>query len=68
MDKSKNKTFLVYKGIKYLFKWIRRSAFIIMAALMIGFTNALYDESRMVNDIKNFDEQEQLIDDEDINE
>ncbi len=68
MDKSKNKTFLFFKGIKCLLKWIRRLLFIIMAALMIGFTNAFYDECRMINDTKNHDEQEQVIDDEDPNE
>lgn len=68
MDKSKNKTYLFFKGINCLLKWIRRSVFIIMAALMIGFTNAFYDESRMINDTMNFDEQEQLIDDDDTNE
>ena len=68
MDKSKNKTFLFFKGIKCFLNWIRRSVFIIMAALVIGFSNAYYDECRMVNDTKNFDEQEQLIDDDDINE
>jgi hypothetical protein len=34
-----------------------------MAALLIGFSNAYYDECRMVNDTKNVDEQEQLVDD-----
>ena len=67
MDKSKNKNFLFFKGIKCLLKWIRRSVFIIMAALLIGFTNAFYDECRMINDTKNFDEEEQVIDDEDTN-
>ena len=68
MDKSKNKTFLFFKGIKYLLKWIRRTTFILIAAFMIGFTNAFYDECRMVNDKGNLDEQEQLIDDDDTNE
>ncbi len=68
MDKSKNKNFLFFKGIKCLLKWIRRSVFIILAAFVIGFTNAFYDECRMINDTKNFDEQEQVIDDEDTNE
>lgn len=63
MDKSKNQTPLFFKGIKCLVKWIRRLVFIIMAALMIGFTNAFYDECRMINDTKNFDEQEQAIND-----
>jgi len=34
---------------------------------MIGFTNAYYDESRMINDTRNFVRQEQVIDDEDTN-
>jgi hypothetical protein len=63
MDTSKNKTFLVFKGITCLLKGIRRYVFIIMAALLIGFSNAYYDECRMVNDTKNVDEQEQLVDD-----
>lgn len=42
-------------------------AFIIFAAIMIGFTNALYDENKMINNIKNFEEQEQVIDDENTN-
>jgi hypothetical protein len=35
---------------------------------MIGFSNAYYDESRMVNDIRSKIQQEQVIDDEDTNE
>jgi hypothetical protein len=67
MDKSRNKNFLFLDGIKYLSKWIRRSVFITMAALMIGFANAFYDECRMINDAKNLDEQEQVIDDDNTN-
>ncbi len=63
MDKSKYKTFLVFKGIKSFFKRIRRLAFIIIAAFLIGFNNAFYDECRMVNDSKSFDKQEQVFDD-----
>lgn len=33
---------------------------------MIGFSNAFYDEERMLSDTRNFVEQEQLIDDEDM--
>jgi hypothetical protein len=62
MDKSRNKNSLFFDGIKCLLKWVRRSVFIIMAALMIGFTNAFYDECRMINDTKNLDEQEQVFD------
>ena len=34
---------------------------------MLGFSNAYLDESRMINDTRNFIEQEQVIDDEDKN-
>jgi len=35
---------------------------------VIGFSNAFYNECRMLDDLKNFVEQEQIIDDEDTNE
>ena len=35
---------------------------------MIGFSNAYLNENRMINDIRNFILQEQIIDDEDENE
>jgi hypothetical protein len=34
---------------------------------MIGFSNAYYNESRMLTDIRNWVQQEQVIDDEDTN-
>lgn len=37
--------------------------FIILAAFMIGFTNAFNDESKLISDIRNFDQPEQVIDD-----
>lgn len=37
----------------------------ILAACVIGFSNAYYDESRMINDIRCKAQQEQVIDDED---
>ncbi len=35
---------------------------------MIGFSNAFYDEIRMIGKTRNFVQQEQVIDDEDLNE
>jgi len=35
-----------------------------MIASMLGFSNAFYDETKMINDIKFGIEQEQIIDDE----
>jgi len=68
MDKSKNKNFQFFNGIKCLLKWARRLAFIILAAFMIGLSNAFNDELRWINDTRNFVQQEQVIDDEDTNE
>jgi len=67
MDKSRKTTFGIFKGIKRAAKWFARWTYIILAACMIGFTNAYYDESRMINDTRNFVRQEQVIDDEDTN-
>lgn len=68
MDKSRNKNGLFLDGIKCLLKWLRRSLFIIIAAFIIGFSNAFNDESKSVCDIRNFDPQEQVVSEEDINE
>jgi hypothetical protein len=65
MDKSRNTKFGIFKGIRRIAKWFARWTYIILAACMIGFTNAFYDESRMINDTWNFVRQEQVIDDED---
>ena len=68
MDKSKIKNFQFFNGIICLSKWVRKFIFIIFAAFVIGFTNAFNEEFRWINDSRNFVEQEQVIDDEDINE
>ncbi|MDA3929667.1 MAG: hypothetical protein PF541_11985 [Prolixibacteraceae bacterium] len=68
MDKSNNKNLLFLNGIKYLLKLTRRTVIIIFSAFIIGFSNALNDESKSIYDIRNFDQQEQVIDEEDVNE
>lgn len=67
MDKSTKKSNRVFNGIKRVAKWVRRWVFIVLAASMIGMSNALYDECRMLNDTRIFDQQEQVIDEEDTN-
>lgn len=67
MVKSKNKYFSYFNGIKRIAKWFFRLIYMILAACMIGFSNAYYDESRMVKDIRSKVQQEQIIDDEDTN-
>ena len=68
MDKSTSDFFRFFKGLKCFAKWTRRHIYIILAAIMIGFSNAFYDEERMLSDTRNFVQQEQIIDDEDMNE
>jgi hypothetical protein len=65
MDKSPNKIFRYFNGFKRILKWIWLLALTILAACMIGFSNAYYDESRMVKDFRNKVQQEQVFDDED---
>lgn len=68
MDKSKNILSRYFNGIKRITKWASRWIYIILAACMIGFSNAYYDEHRWINDITNKFQQEQVFDDEDTNE
>ncbi|HAF30307.1 MAG TPA: hypothetical protein DCG75_14795 [Bacteroidales bacterium] len=65
MDKSTNIFLKFFNGFKCFARWIRRGIYIVLAALVIGFSNAFYNECRMINDTKNFVEQEQVIDNED---
>jgi len=62
MDKSKKKN--KYKR-KRRFRWMPNWIFIILAASMIGFSNALYNENRWIDNCRNFVQYEQIIDDED---
>ena len=68
MDKSTSEIFRLFQGIKCLAKWIKRFIYIILVAIIIGFSNAFYDEERMLRNTRNFVQQEQVIDDEDMNE
>ena len=68
MDKSTGEISQFLKGLRCLAKWIKRWIYIILTASMIGFSNVFYDECRMLGDIRNFVQQEQVIDDEDMNE
>jgi hypothetical protein len=67
MGKTTNNFFSLFNGVNRFAKWIWRGIYIILAASMIGFSNAYYDEHRWINDIRNVVQQEQVIDDEDTN-
>ena len=64
MYKSNHKGNYVFKFVKFLFNRLKRIIYLIMIASMLGFSNAFYDETKMINDIKFGIEQEQIIDDE----
>jgi hypothetical protein len=61
MDKSNIKRFSILKIIKR----IRKFFYILLAASMIGFSNAYNNEYKMLNDIRCFMRQEQVINDDD---
>jgi hypothetical protein len=62
MDKSKKNKW----KRKRRFSWIPNWLFIILAASMIGFSNAFYNENRWVDNCRNFIQYEQIINDEDL--
>lgn len=66
MDHSTNKAFPLFKGMKRCARKIRRFLYILLAASMIGFSNAFYDENKMINNIRNWIQQEQVMDEEDL--
>jgi len=68
MDKSRNKNVLFLDGMICFLKWLRRSLFIMIAAFIIGFSNAFNNESKSVSDVRNFEQQEQTIPEEDFKE
>jgi hypothetical protein len=67
MDNKTKIFFSYFNRIKRITKWIWKWLYIILAACMIGFSNAYYDEHRWINDIRTKVQQEQVFDDEDTN-
>jgi len=64
MDKSTNIFLKCFNGFKCFTRWIKRGIYIVIAAFVIGFSNAFYNECKMIDDTRNFVEQEQVIDNE----
>jgi hypothetical protein len=64
MVKPGKKAFFILRIFKAIFRCIFRIIYIVLAAAMIGFANAYYDESKWVNDLKSHPRQEQVINDE----
>jgi cytochrome b561 len=60
MYKQKNKARL--EKFKHLVHWIKRKIILIITAFMLGMSNAMYDEDKMINGNQNHTEQEQKED------
>jgi len=60
MYKQKNKTRL--EKSKHITHWIKRIIILIITAFMLGMSNAMYDEDKMINGNQNHTEQEQKKD------
>ncbi|MCL5130198.1 MULTISPECIES: hypothetical protein [Flavobacteriaceae] len=56
MYKQKNKTHL--EKSKQILNWIKRKIILIITAVMLGMSNAMYDEDKMINGNQNHTEQE----------
>jgi hypothetical protein len=56
MYKQKNKTNL--EKSKQIGHWIKRKIILIITAVMLGMSNAMYDEDKMINGNQNHTEQE----------
>ena len=56
MYKQKNKTYL--EKSKHFVHWIKRKIILIITAVMLGMSNAMYDENKMINGNQNHTEQE----------
>jgi len=61
MVKNKKSSNLILYVFKFIFKAIFRCIYIILAAAMIGFANAYYDENKWVQNLKNPDQKEQIF-------
>ncbi|RMA64795.1 hypothetical protein [Ulvibacter antarcticus] len=60
MYKQKNKTYL--EKSKTFAYWIKRKLILIITAFMLGMSNSMYDEDKMINGDQYYTEQEQKKD------
>lgn len=56
MYKQKNKIHL--EKSKHFAHWIKRKFILIITAVMLGMSNAMYDEDKMINGDQTYTEQE----------
>ena len=60
MIKQKNKIYL--EKSKHFAHWVKRRIILLITAIMLGMSNAMYDEDKMINGNQNYTEQEQKKD------
>jgi len=65
MYKLNNKFYRIIKGILFVFHWLRRKLFLIIAAFMLGMSNVILEEERTLNDVQPNTEQEQKFTEDD---
>lgn len=56
MYKHQNKTYLGKS--KHFVQWVNRKIILIITAVMIGMSNAMYDDDKMINGNQNHTEQQ----------
>jgi len=59
MYKLNNKFYGIIKLFLFTFNWLRRKLFLIITAFMLGMSNVILEEDRMLNDPQPKTEQEQ---------
>ena len=63
MYKRKKKSY--WKKFNYFVAWLKRRIMIIMTAFMLGMSNVIYEEDKMIDGNQNYIEQAQQDDEED---
>ncbi len=66
MYKLNKKSYSISGFIKELTHWLKRKIILILVSSMLGFSNGMYEEDKMINDNRNKIEQEQKENDDDI--
>jgi cell division protein FtsL len=66
MYKPNKKRYLISRFIKKLSHWLKRKIILILVSSMIGISNGIYEEDKMINDNQNKIEQEQKENDDEI--
>lgn len=66
MYKLNKKSYLIFRFIKEIIHWLKRKIILILVASMIGISNGIYEEDKMINDNQNKIEQKQKENDDDI--